>query len=89
MLLGSITLVWFFNSSWLSLLSVCLKGALSSHLLPLEHDATADIYIYDVMMQLPLEQDAAILDKGAVSHLKEYKHNTCTSVFVLIIWTVI
>lgn len=61
-MLGSITLVWFFNSSWLSLLSVCLKGALSSHLLPLEHDATADIYIYDVMMQLPLEQDAAILD---------------------------
>lgn len=28
-------------------------------------------------MQLPLEQDAAVLDKGAVYHLKE-----CTSVFV-------
>lgn len=63
MLFGSITLVVFVQS-------VLLKGALSSHLVPLEHDATADIYISDVTMQLPLEQDAAILDKGAVYHLK-------------------
>lgn len=61
--------------------SVCLKGDLSSQLLPLEHDAPADIYIYDVMMRLPLEQDAAILDKGAMYHLKENKLYTCTSVW--------
>lgn len=69
--------LWLFTSSWLPLLWLSVSEVLCPlSFSPLEHDASADIYICDVKMQLPLEQDAAVLDKATVQHLKESKHYT-------------